>query len=187
MGKKQTTMLIREALKSSGHDAKTIFNKIVALAMEGNTQLLIFIGERLFPPLKAVDSPQPFQLPMPDQPITNLQQLASHLVHAVASGQITPDTADRIGRLITVMSRIPEPDSFDNFAKRLEALEQSASAKAIDIEPSQPSASIKPRPPPIDDTRIKPRRGIASRRGGNHAVQEIPNAKAGNPRPDREA
>ncbi len=111
---------VRSLLQSHSKD---LASKAVELALEGNIQALKICLERITPPLKAQAATT--QIDLPES--ASLADTARHLLQAVSTGQIAPDTAAQLIGAVESIGRIIE---LDELAKRLENVEALLKNKA---------------------------------------------------------
>jgi hypothetical protein len=115
-GTRNKVTVVAEALIQG--QAQTIIQKIVSLALEGDTALLKWLGDRLVPVVK--EKPVRFDLP----PITDAQSalLASRLIVAgCAAGELTTEQGQELGRVLEQHARLLEVADLEGRLAALEA------------------------------------------------------------------
>jgi hypothetical protein len=98
-------------------EAEAITRKAIELAKEGDTTALRLCLERLCPPRR--DRPVSIDLPEIEKPEDAVKALAA-IVHAVASGTVTPSEGAAIAGLIDVHRRTVETEDIEKRLARLE-------------------------------------------------------------------
>jgi hypothetical protein len=114
-GARHKTTLAIEALLDG--EAEALTHKAVEMAMNGDSVALRLCLERLCPPRK--DRPISFELP-PISNASHLPKAAIGLLQAVADGEVTPDEAGNVMRLIEGAGKAIE---LGELADRMAALE----------------------------------------------------------------
>ena len=115
-GARHRTTLAVDALLDG--EAETITRKAIELAKEGDTVALRLCLDRLSPARK--DRPVAFALPAIES-TADVVKASAALLHAVASGELTPSEAAELGRLVEAHVRAIE---LTDVQARLEALER---------------------------------------------------------------
>ena len=96
--------------------AKKLAEKVVAIALEGDTTALRLCLERLIPPLKA--EAQPVHLTGVEG---SLEAQGSAIIPAMAKGQVSPDQASDMLRALAAQGRIVEVEELEQRVATLEA------------------------------------------------------------------
>lgn len=100
--------------------AEKLINKVVALALEGDTTALRICVDRLIAPVKPRDVPVnmgKIEGSLADQGRT--------ILGALSGGSITPDEAVSLMQAVAAQARIIEVDEFERRISRLESTQQS--------------------------------------------------------------
>ncbi|MCB0123172.1 MAG: hypothetical protein KDE58_13045 [Caldilineaceae bacterium] len=97
--------------------ADILIQKVVDLALEGDTTALRLCLERICPPIKATDSPVVFPFPK-DAPLADA---GNAILQAAAAGVLSPQQAQQLLSAVATQAKIIETDEL---ARRVEALEQ---------------------------------------------------------------
>jgi hypothetical protein len=126
---------IQRLIKARDPRIPKLLDKAFDLAEKGDVAMLQFLLARYWPVPKPIAQLQPFHLPDTNQQISSLSELATYLIRAVASGQLAPDTADRLGRLVAIMNQLHEPNRLEDLLARVQALERERTP-ALDHAPS---------------------------------------------------
>ncbi len=98
-----------------------ILDKLMALALEGDTGAARLLLERAIPPLKAMEPTQPITLP--DGTLTDQGRA---VLAAVAVGELAPTQA---AQLITALGTLAKIAEVDELTARITALEEKQNAK----------------------------------------------------------
>jgi hypothetical protein len=104
---------LRELLKPH---SKALVEKVVALALAGDTAALKLCLERLMPPIRAKD--EPVKLTLPEN--GSLTEQAQGIIQAMAQAELSPREASMLLQALAGQARIIE---IDELTKRIEALE----------------------------------------------------------------
>jgi len=94
-----------------------IVNKLIELALNGDTTALKLCMDRIIPVLKPVSQPINIDIPLPE----NLTDMAKIFLKSTASGDLSPDVAIQLISAIASISKIEE---IETVKYRLEALER---------------------------------------------------------------
>ena len=103
--------------------AKDIPDIVAALtrkAKDGDIQASKLLLDRVFPSLKAVDTPAPVNMP------PTLEAAPAALMQALAAGTVTPDQAQSMAQVIVALARAKETAELE---ARIAALEAGRAAK----------------------------------------------------------
>ena len=92
-----------------------VINKLLDLALEGDTQAARLLLERVIPPLKAQEPTQ--ALALPDG---SLSDQGRAVLAAVAAGELAPGTGAALVAAVGQLARVVE---IDELARRIERLE----------------------------------------------------------------
>jgi hypothetical protein len=101
-------------------EGEAITRKAIELAKAGDATAIRLMLDRLLPPRR--DRPIPFALPELET-AADAKAAAAAIVHAVASGDLTPSEAAELSKLLDNFTRVLEATDFH---ARLEALERKA-------------------------------------------------------------
>lgn len=110
---KSKTAATKKALVEHG---EAIADKVIELALSGDTTALKIAMDRIMPPLKAQSAPVRFDFEGSDR----LSSGAQKILEATAAGKLSPDVA---GNLLNALSAFIRQHEVDQLAGRLEALE----------------------------------------------------------------
>ena len=116
VGSRHKTTLAIDALL--GGEAENLTRKAIQMALSGDTVALRLCLDRLSPARK--DRPVAFALPAIES-TADVVKASAALLHAVASGELTPSEAAELGRLVEAHVRAIE---LTDVQARLEALER---------------------------------------------------------------
>jgi hypothetical protein len=109
---------LREAIKAH---VPAIVERLTAQALEGDAQAARLLLERVIPPLKAAEQPQP--LALPDGTLT---EQGRAVLASVAAGELAPGQGAQLVAAIGTLARVAE---IDELAARVAALEEKHDAK----------------------------------------------------------
>lgn len=112
--------VIAEAFHEEG---KAIAQVVIDAAKGGDMQACNLVLSRLSPPLRAKDEPVTFQL----DPAAPLEQQGRQVFAAVATGELSPDTAKLLLECLHGFAALRQ---VDELAARIDALERKGSASA---------------------------------------------------------
>jgi hypothetical protein len=92
----KSTLCLQELL---GAHAEALVSKCVVSALQGDSTAMRLCMERLLPPLKN----SPVQLPLPAvRNAVGVGKAMEQLVASVAQGQITPDDAEKLAKVLAI-------------------------------------------------------------------------------------
>ncbi|ATQ68734.1 DUF5681 domain-containing protein [Methylosinus trichosporium] len=114
-GARHRATILAEALLDG--EAEKLTRKAIELALDGDGVALRLCLERIAPPRK--DRPVGFPLPNIERPADAVAASAAILA-AVAQGDLTPDEAERVLRLLAEHVKIVETTELEERLKRLE-------------------------------------------------------------------
>jgi hypothetical protein len=112
-GAKDKRTEMRELLKPH---ATELINKVVSMAIAGDTTALRICLDRIIPPVKAVAEPVNVTLPKG----SNLADQGTAIFQAAASGKISTDEASSLMSILAGQVRIVEATNLDERIKALE-------------------------------------------------------------------
>jgi hypothetical protein len=114
-GARHKTTLLAEKLMAD--DAKAIVEAVLTAAKDGDMTAAKLVLERIAPARK--DSPVAFELPKIERPADAVAASAAVLA-AVSQGDLTPDEAERVLKLLAEHVKIVETTELEERLKRLE-------------------------------------------------------------------
>lgn len=114
-GTRHKVTLLAEKLMQD--DAKAIVEAVLTAAKSGDMTAAKLVLERIAPARK--DSPVAFELPKIERPADAVAASAAILA-AVAAGDLTPDEAERVLRLLAEHIKLVETTELEERLKRLE-------------------------------------------------------------------
>jgi hypothetical protein len=103
---------LREAIIK---DVPAIIAALSQKAQEGDVQASRLLLDRVFPTLKAVDTPAPVNMP------PTLEAAPAALMQALAAGTVTPDQAQSMAQVIVALARAKETAELEARIAALEA------------------------------------------------------------------
>ncbi len=118
-GARHKATMAAEALLDG--EAQALSRRAVELALAGDTVALRLCLERILPPRR--DRPVKFDLPLLQSP-EDAVAAATAITEAVASGELTPDEAVGIGRLIETYVKAAELHELERRVAALEGTER---------------------------------------------------------------
>ena len=113
---RKATTELEKALRKHGAE---LADKLVALALSGDTTALKICIDRIHAPLKPQSAP--VQLELPEG--ASMADTGRAVLEAVARGEIAPDQA---GQMLTGLGTLARVIEVDELEKRIQALEEQA-------------------------------------------------------------
>ncbi len=114
---KSETAVLRQALNDGAADVVQV---IITAAKAGDMQAAKIVMDRLVPSLRPTAALVHLAIPEEATPL----EIAREILHATASGNLTPDTASQ---LITAIGTVCRIEEIDNLRERISSLEKATS------------------------------------------------------------
>lgn len=114
-GKKPGCGALQKLRASLDPEVPGIIETVVAAAKAGDMQAARIILERVLPPIKATEAPQPLDLP-----VGSLTDQGRAVLASVASGELAPSQGAQLMTAIGTLARVAE---IDELSARMAALE----------------------------------------------------------------
>lgn len=115
----KTTVAVQELLKG---EAEKLTRKVIELALQGDTTSLKLCLERILPAVK--ETPVNFNIPTIEN-ISELPMLTGAILESVASGELLPGEAERIGKIVENHRAALEIADLEARIRALESVQES--------------------------------------------------------------
>jgi hypothetical protein len=141
-GARNRASLIEDALRDG--EAEAIVRRMVELALDGDRATLRFCAERLLPRPKG----RPVELDLAAGQESDPEAVIAAVLRAVADGEVTPDEAATIGRLVGQSARAAAARPAAAAPRRRDAAAATSLAAAL-APAALPPGALPPAAPPV--------------------------------------